>query len=78
MFRIETYTSRLTAGLLAGTIDYVNNEGRELHDPLAVLPTHFFNHQIHHRGQVTAMLSQTDVRYPVLDMHRVLIPDTAS
>lgn len=29
----------------------------------------------HHRGQVTAMLAQTEVTYPVLDMHRVLIPE---
>ena len=31
--RIEAYTSRLTAGSLAGTIVYVNNEGREFRDP---------------------------------------------
>lgn len=73
--RIEAYTSRLTARSLAGTIGYVNNEGREFHDPLAVLLTHFFNHQTHHRGQVTAMLSRTEARYPVLDLHRVLIPE---
>ena len=73
--RIEAYTGRLTAESLAGTIAYVNNEGREFRDPLAVLLTHLFNHQTHHRGQVTAMLSQTEARYPVLDMHRVLIPE---
>ena len=73
--RIEAYTGRLTAESLDGTIAYVNNEGREFRDPLAVLLTHFFNHQTHHRGQVTAMLSQTEARYPVLDLHRVLIPE---
>ena len=73
--RIEAYTGKLTPESLAGTIAYVNSEGREFRDPLAVLLTHFFNHQTHHRGQVTAMLSQTEARYPVLDMHRVLIPE---
>ena len=73
--RVEAYTGKLTADTLGGTIAYVNNEGREFRDPLAVVLTHFFNHQTHHRGQVTAMLSQTGVRYPVLDMHRVLIPE---
>lgn len=73
--RIETYTVSLTAESLEGKIAYVNNEGREFRDPLVVLLTHFFNHQTHHRGQVTAMLSQTEVTYPVLDMHRVLIPE---
>ena len=73
--RIETYTVSLTAESLEGKIAYVNNEGRQFRDPLAVLLAHFFNHQTHHRGQVTAMLSQTDATYPVLDMHRVLIPE---
>ena len=73
--RIEAYTGSLTVESLGGTIPYVNNEGREYADPLSVLLAHVFNHQTHHRGQVTAMLSQTDVDYPVLDMHRVLIPE---
>ena len=73
--RIEAYTAALTAGSLEGPIAYVNNEGREFRDPLAVLLAHFFNHQTHHRGQVTAMVAQTDAPYPVLDMHRVLIPE---
>ena len=72
--RIEAYTDKLAPESLAGTIAYVNNEGRAFRDPVAVLLTHFFNHQTHHRGQMTAMLSQTEARYPVLDMHRVLIP----
>ncbi|NNF81056.1 MAG: damage-inducible protein DinB [Rhizobiales bacterium] len=31
--------------------------GREVSKPLALLITHFFNHQTHHRGQVHAMLT---------------------
>ena len=73
--RIEAYTASLTTELVGGTIAYVNNEGREFRDPVAVLLTHLFNHQTHHRGQVTAMLARTEVAYPVLDMHRVLIPE---
>ena len=73
--RMEAYTASLTTELVGGTIAYVNNEGREFRDPVAVLLTHMFNHQTHHRGQVTAMLAQTEVAYPVLDMHRVLIPE---
>ena len=73
--RIEAYTASLKADSLARTVRYLNNEGREFQDPSAVLLAHFFNHQTHHRGQVTAMLSQTEVDYPVLDMHRVLIPE---
>lgn len=73
--RIEAYTASLTADLLGGTIAYVNNEGHEFRDPLPVLLAHFFNYQTHHRGQVTAMLAKTEVDYPVLDMHHVLIPE---
>ena len=73
--RIEAYTGSLTAESLEGRIAYVNNEGRAFGDPLAVLLAHLFNHQTHHRGQVTAMLAKTEVDYPVLDMHRVLIPE---
>ena len=73
--RIEAYAGLLEPAALHGEIAYVNNEGRQFRDPVAVLLAHLFNHQTHHRGQVTAMLAETDAPYPVLDMHRVLIPD---
>jgi uncharacterized damage-inducible protein DinB len=72
--RIEAFVAALDTVFLAGWIDYVNNEGRALRDPVAVLLAHFFNHQTHHRGQVHDMLSQTEVPPPVLDLHRVLDP----
>ena len=34
--------------------------------------------QTHHRGQITAMLRQTDCPDPDLDMHRVVIPEPGS
>ena len=73
--RIEACTGKLTAESLAGTIACVNNEGREFHDSVAALLAHVFNHQTHHRGQVTALLTRTEAAYPVLDRHRVLIPE---
>ena len=73
--RIEAFVDLLEPATLHGEITYVNNEGRLFRDPVAVLLAHLFNHQTHHRGQVTAMLAETDAPYPVLDMHRVLIPD---
>ncbi len=39
---------------------------------------HFFNHQTHHRGQVHVMLSQTPVRPPSLDLHRIINLATVS
>ena len=72
--RIETFVAGLDDARLSGTLTYVNHEGHAFEDPLAILLPHFFNHQTHHRGQITAMLRQTDCPYPELDMHRVLIP----
>lgn len=72
--RINRLVERLDDDFLAGTIVYVNNEGRTLEDPMHLLLNHFFNHQTHHRGQVHDMLSQAGVETPVLDMHRVINP----
>ncbi|MBQ0746578.1 MAG: hypothetical protein KBT82_11580 [Marinobacter sp.] len=36
--------------------------------------THFFNHQTHHRGQASALLSQAGVDIGVTDLS-ALIPD---
>ncbi|MEX2643035.1 MAG: DinB family protein [Acetobacterales bacterium] len=72
--RIERFVDRLDASFLAGSIAYVNNEGRRFVDPVPLLLAHFFNHQTHHRGQVHDMLSQTGTPTPVLDLHRILRP----
>lgn len=73
--RIDGFAAGLTDEFLAGSIRYVNNEGRVFDDPNALLVAHFFNHQTHHRGQVHDMLTQTDAAPPVLDMHRVIRPN---
>lgn len=59
---------------LASSIRYMSNAGIKAEDPVAVLLPHFFNHQTHHRGQVHALLSQTAVAPPSLDLHRVMRP----
>lgn len=41
---------------------YSGAVGREVSKPLALLITHFFNHQTHHRGQVHAMLTAAGQR----------------
>ena len=72
--RIEEFAAGIDERFLTGTIRYVNNEGRNLEDPVELLVAHFFNHQTHHRGQVHDMLTQTEVPPPVLDLHRVIGP----
>ena len=73
--RIEAFTAGLDDAQLAGTLAYISHEGHPFEDPMAVLLPHFFNHQTHHRGQITTMLRQADGSYPELDMHRVMIPE---
>jgi uncharacterized damage-inducible protein DinB len=53
------------AGL--GQIIAIHRETRVQYERLDRLLLHLFQHQIHHRGQVHAMLSGTSVRPPQLD-----------
>ncbi len=71
---IESFFDKVEDGFVSRTLRYRNSLGKDCEGsaPHAVL--HFFNHQTHHRGQVHVMLSQTDVRPPSLDMHRILAP----
>ena len=73
--RIEAFAAGLAPEFLGGSIRYVNNAGRAFDDPVDLLLTHLFNHQTHHRGQVTDLLMQTETKPPVLDLHRVLKPN---
>jgi uncharacterized damage-inducible protein DinB len=73
--RVEAFAAELTPEFLGGSIRYVNNAGRASDDPVDLLIPHLFNHQTHHRGQVTDLLMQTQTKPPVLDLHRVIKPD---
>ena len=55
---IEAWAARLDAAWLDGRIGWFSGAlGRDVSRPVAVLVTHFFNHQTHHRGQVHALLT---------------------
>lgn len=67
--QIVEWAATLTDEVLAGTLGYTsisNPAPRSLEMWLAV--THFFNHQAHHRGQLTALLSQCGKDYGVTDL----------
>ncbi len=57
---IEEWTQReLTEEFLDGTMRYrAMSAGGEFLVPLHFAVTHFFNHQTHHRGQITTLLAQ--------------------
>ena len=47
---------------------YLSMDGTPQTMPLGLLMTHFFTHHAHHRGQAHALLSQTSVTPPSLDL----------
>jgi len=56
---IEDWTEKLSAEWLASTMRYHSMaDGGDWDVPLWVAVTHFFNHQTHHRGQLTTLLKQ--------------------
>ncbi|MBB1487425.1 DinB family protein [Oceanospirillum sediminis] len=66
-------------GLTGEDLDYVlsyrNSRGIPASKNFSALVLHFFNHQTHHRGQVSTLLSQLDKASDVTDL-LMLIPDS--
>ncbi|MBI3374319.1 MAG: damage-inducible protein DinB [Betaproteobacteria bacterium] len=66
---ISRWIASLSEGDLAGELFYmsvVNPAPRQL--PLWLAVTHFFNHQTHHRGQLTTLLAQRGIDPGVTDL----------
>ena len=66
--QIINYADGLDDAALMFWLEYRNMAGEDQADELAILLSHFFNHQTHHRGQVHTLLSQTSVAPPPLDL----------
>ncbi|HVZ42175.1 MAG TPA: DinB family protein [Ramlibacter sp.] len=50
------------------TMRYANTQGIEREHPMWMALTHFFNHETHHRGQVSTLLMQAGVDPGVTDL----------
>jgi len=61
-------TSLLTEEALLQPISYQNTKGVTSNKTLFNLLMHVFNHQTHHRGQVTTLLSQSGIDIGVTDL----------
>lgn len=72
---ILAWTAAITAADLDVMLGYVNSRGPANKNFFNLL-MHFFNHQTHHRGQVSTLLSQEGVDIGVTDL-LMLIPDEA-
>ena len=67
--RIEKWAATLDEQALAGTLHYtsiVSPAPRST--PMTLAVAHFFNHQTHHRGQLTTLLSQRGIDPGVTDL----------
>ena len=58
---IVAFCGQLQADDLDAAIDYANRAGTRFHKRFAALLLHCFNHQAHHRGQVTTLLHQAGI-----------------
>ena len=74
---IESWAAELTPAHFAGDITYRNMAGTPYCRPFGALLLHFFNHQTHHRGQATTLLSQNGVDVGVTDL-LTLIPSAGA
>jgi uncharacterized damage-inducible protein DinB len=67
--RIIRVVDEITAGgNLPGDLHYTSMDGRSQTLPRQLVLSHLFLHHAHHRGQVHALLSQTAVIPPALDL----------
>jgi uncharacterized damage-inducible protein DinB len=58
---IEGWVDQLPADFPVRTMRYSNTKGVQREHPAWQALTHFFNHQTHHRGQVTTLLAQAGI-----------------
>lgn len=71
---ITEWTRAISDSDLDFALSYSNMQGIAAKRNFYSLVLHFFNHQTHHRGQVTTLLSQAGVDVGVTDL-LMLIPD---
>jgi uncharacterized damage-inducible protein DinB len=65
---IEDWLREMPAEFTLRTMNYSNSKGVQRSHPAWQALTHFFNHQTHHRGQVTTMLSQAGIDPGITDL----------
>ena len=72
--QIIRWVEAISENDLDETLEYANMKGTVTRKNFFALLMHFFNHQTHHRGQVSTLLSQNGVDFGDTDLV-LLIPD---
>ena len=65
---INNYCASLSNEECEQFISYTTTEGKVMTKAVADVTLHLFNHQTHHRGQLTCVLSQLGVDYGCMDL----------
>ena len=65
---ILAFADELTTAHCEQSLTYLNRAGESFERPLGLALLHFFNHQTHHRGQVTTLLSQAGIDVGATDL----------
>ncbi|MBP1473288.1 DinB family protein [Frateuria sp. MAH-13] len=71
---LVSFTQEATEATYARPMRYVNSAGESFTREAGLVLRHVFNHQTHHRGQVTTLFSQCGVAIGVTDLS-ALIPE---
>lgn len=75
---INLYCRNLTDENCQQFISYQTTEGESITKKVADITQHMFNHQTHHRGQLTCILSQLGVDYGCMDLPVIVAEGSAS
>jgi uncharacterized damage-inducible protein DinB len=71
---IRNWAQTLSNEDLRGDLEWTSESlGKTITQPLGLCVLHMFNHQIHHRGQISQMLSAAGLATPVSDL--VFMPE---
>lgn len=69
------FLQQLDPALLLQELHYCTTTGQKLSLPYAATLLHVFNHSTHHRGQITAALTQMGYPCPALDLVYMLVEE---
>lgn len=66
---IDAFVATLTTDKLRGILKVTSISNPQTYElPLWIAVQHFFNHQTHHRGQITALMEQAGLDCGVTDL----------
>lgn len=69
---IVSFTLEIKEEELESSLSYTDTKGNMFTKDFSFVLQHFFNHQTHHRGQITTLLNQNAVDFGVTDLNFII------